>query len=225
MHTIGHRGAAGYEIENTAKAIQKALDLQIGMVELDVRACASGELVVFHDATVNRITNGRGAVKNLTLAELKVFRTTDGQNILTLFEALDLIGGRCWVNLDIKSRGVAKKLLPVLHAATASKKWKLRQFLISSFNHRELQRIKKADSHVRIGLLYFRRIGNALKKAKKMSAYSIHFNVRHLRKSIIDALHRDGVKSFVWTVNTPTDMKRMYKLGVDGIISDFPDRI
>lgn len=223
MPRIGHRGASGYELENTAKSIQKALELRVDMIELDVRQCATGELVVFHDSTVKRITNGTGAIRKMSWAELKQLRTKDGQTILSLEEALDLLNEHCWINLDIKSRGVAKTLVELLQRRAELKKNKLRQFLISSFNHAELRRIKKLEPSLRIGLLYHRHILNVLKKAKKMGAYSVHFNVHYFSKKLVKALHDEGIKTFVWTVNNPHEAKRLYKLGIDGVISDFPD--
>lgn len=223
MSRIGHRGAAGYEVENTLKSIKKALTLGVDMIELDVRRCATGELVVFHDATVNRVTNGKGAIRKKTLAEIKALRTIDGQKILTLNETLAIIAGRVDVNLDIKSKGITAALVKTLHQFVKTKQWRQSQFLISSFHHKELQRIKKLDSHIRIGLLYYRRIRSALKRAKKMAAYSVHFHVHHLNKKLIEALRRSGIKSFAWTVNNAFDAKNAYKLGVRGIISDYPD--
>lgn len=223
MPKIGHRGAAGYEVENTSKSIKKALELQVDMIELDVRRCASGELVIFHDARVNRITNGKGAISKITLAELKQLRTNDGQEILTLSEALEVIDGRCWVNLDIKSRYITKALVAIIHQCVESKKWRLRQFLISSFNHKELLRIKKLEPDLKIGLLYNRYMRSVLRRATKMSVYSVHFNAHHLKKHLIESLRFHGIKSFAWTVNDHYDARRAYKLGIDGIISDFPD--
>ncbi len=129
------------------------------------------------------------------------------------------------VILDIKGRGVAKPLVEALHAAVKTRRWKLHQFLISAFNHKELQRIKKFDTNIKIGLLYYRHIRSVLKRAQKLSAYSVHFNEHYLRKPLVESLHRHGIKTFVWTVNSSFDAKRLYKLGVDGVISDYPDSI
>lgn len=225
MPKIGHRGAAGYEVENTKRSIKKALELRVDMVELDVRRCASGELVVFHDARVDRITYGHGAIKKMTLAEIKNLRTWDEQQILTLPEALDFIGGRCWVNLDIKCQGVAGQLVEIIHNSVATKKWRLRQFLISSFNHRELLRIKTLEKELKIGLLYNRWVRSVLRRATRMSAYSVHFNFNYIKRTTVELLRDRGIKSFVWTVNDETSARRAYSLGVDGIISDYPDII
>lgn len=223
MSTIGHRGAAGYEIENTANSIETAISMGVDMIELDVRRCASGELIIFHDATVKRLTGKKGSIKKMRMEAIKKLSTFDGQKILTLQEALNVIKGRCWVNLDIKSKGVAKDLMKIIHECVIKEEWKLRQFLISSFNHAELKRIKTIENKIKIGLLYYRNILTAKKRAKKLLAYSVHLNALHIKKSLVDFLHRNGVKTFVWTVNNPLEAKRLYQMGVDGVISDYPD--
>ncbi|MCX6779000.1 MAG: glycerophosphodiester phosphodiesterase family protein, partial [Candidatus Magasanikbacteria bacterium] len=163
MLKIGHRGVAGHEVENTAKSLQKALDLKVDMIELDVHKCASGELVVFHDKRVSRITDSSGSIRKKTLAEIKKLRTSDNQEILTLAEALEIIDGRCNVNIEIKHRGVASALVDVVRQLTEKQKWQLDQFLISSFYHRELGRLKKIHPEIKIGLLYYRNLRSAVK--------------------------------------------------------------
>ena len=225
MFRIGHRGACGYEVENTLKSIQKALELHVNIIEIDVRRCASGELVIFHDKKVDRVTNGTGVIKKLSLAEIKQLRTLDGQQIITLSEALDFIAGRCIVNLHLKKRGLAKTIVEILHQYIATKKWSVRQFIISSFSHKELQRIKKLDKNIKVGILYYRHLLSILKRAQLISAYSVHLNRRLLKKKLITKLHQHHIKIFIWTINSAIDIRRARKLNVDGIISDFPDLI
>lgn len=223
MSIIGHRGAAGYEIENTAKSIKKALELRVDVIEIDVRRCASGELVVFHDRTTDRLTGHSGKIGKMTLAELKNLRTRDGQQILTLDEAIDAVGDHCLINLDIKGRKIAGPLVGLLHERERQKKNKLRQFLVVSFNHAELRRVKKLEPTLKIGLLYHRHILNVQKKLRRLTPFSVHFNSRHVSKRLIQAAHRLGVKCFIWTVNDPAAAKHFYQLGADGLISDYPD--
>ncbi len=223
MLKIGHRGAAGYEVENTLKSFQKALDLKVDIIELDVHQCASGELVVFHDKKIKRLTEERGSIIKMTLAEIQELRLSDGQKILTLDEALDLIAGRAQVNIDIKKRGIAPALVAALNNHLSKPHWETRHFIISSFFHRELRLIKKLNADLKIGLLYYRNLRNIAKKAKKMSAYSVHLNKRYLRKKTIENLRSYGIKIFIWTINSPNEISQARELGVDGIMTDFPD--
>ena len=94
MIIIGHRGAMGYEPENTLRSFQKALDLGVDMIEFDVHLCKSGELVVFHDEKVNRTTNGQGYIAQKSLEKLKELDAGQGEKIPTLEEVLDLVKGK-----------------------------------------------------------------------------------------------------------------------------------
>ena len=114
MRKIGHRGAAGYELENTTKSIRKALELRVDMIELDVRQCATGELVIFHDSTLERVTGVKGAIKKMSFEHLHKIHTIDGQKILTLTEALHIIDGKCWVNLHLKSPDAVHELINII---------------------------------------------------------------------------------------------------------------
>ena len=225
MLKIGHRGAAGHAVENTAQSLQKALDLKVDMIELDVHLCASGELVVFHDRKVSRVTDSKGAIKRKTLAEIKKLHTSDNQEILTLVEALQIINGRCGINIELKHRGTAASLAEVIKQMTKTKEWSLDKFIISSFHHRELRRLKDLHPEIRIGLLYYRNFRSVVKKAKKMSAFSVHFNKRFMKKKLVESLQAQDIKFFVWTANTLGDINRAKELGVDGIITDFPELV
>ena len=110
MLNIAHRGASAYKPENTLASFQKAIDLNADMIELDLRCSKDGRLVVIHDKTVDRTTNGRGKVSNKDLAQLKALNAGDGESIPTLEESLNLIGRKCLINIVIAERGVAKRL-------------------------------------------------------------------------------------------------------------------
>lgn len=225
MLKIGHRGAAGHELENTLKSFQKALDLKVDIIELDVNQCASGELVVFHDKRTKRITDIRGNIRKMSLAEIKELSLPDGQKISTLQEVLDLIDKRCAVNIEIKTRGSAASLARVLEEYLEKRHWSIDQFLITSFFHRELRRIKELNADFKIGLLYYRHLRNIPMKAKKMGAYSVHLNTRYLKKKLIDKLREQNIKIFIWTVNHTHELKKARELGVDGVVTDFPDLV
>jgi glycerophosphoryl diester phosphodiesterase len=108
MQIIGHRGASGYEPENTLRSFQKAIDLGVEMIELDVYTCKSGELVVMHDDKVNRTTNGNGYVFNMTLTELKTLDAGKGEKVPTLVEVFDLINKKIAINVELKGEGTAE---------------------------------------------------------------------------------------------------------------------
>lgn len=227
MIKIGHRGAAGYETENTVKSLRKALALKVDMIELDVHQCASGELVVFHDRKMGRLTEAKGFLRKKTLPEIKKIKTVDGQEILTLTEALQIIDGRCIVNIEIKHRGVAIFLIKTIEQLIRHSNWQWDKFIFSSFCHKELVRLKNYNQEIKIGLLYgllyrghFRSI---IKKAKETAAFSIHGHKHLMKKKFVEDLHQNDIKFFVWTINKPAEIHRAKELRVDGVITDYPD--
>src|SRR6478736_2939754 len=98
---IGHRGAKGYQPENTLSSFQKALDMKVDGIELDVHLSSDGEIIVFHDETLNRITNGKGDINRYTLSELRDFRIAKEHQIPTLKEVFDLIDKKCFINIEL----------------------------------------------------------------------------------------------------------------------------
>jgi len=225
MYRIGHRGAGGHAVENTAAAIRKALEMHLNMIELDVRQCATGELVICHDRSINRITNGIGLISKLALSKIKSHQTIDGQKILTLDEALEIVDGRCLINLHLKTADATDLILSTIEKAIKSKKWSVRHFILASFNIKQLIKIKKINPKIRIGLLCLRNTVNVARRAKKLNLYSLHIYRRLMKKRGLETWRKRGIKIFAWTVNNERGINRAKKLKIDGIISDFPDRI
>ena len=123
MLKIGHRGAKGYEPENTLISFQKALDMQVDGIELDVHLSADGELIVIHDETINRTTDGSGPVNTLSLRELKQFRINDHHEIPLLSEVFDLVNQNCFINIELKSYESADKVVELIEHYVSEKKW------------------------------------------------------------------------------------------------------
>jgi len=222
---FGHRGAMGYAPENTLKSFKKAIDLNVDMIELDVYICKSGELVVIHDDKVDRTTNGKGYVIEKTLTELKKLDAGEAEKIPTLDEVLDFINRRVKVNIELKGENTANAVNEIIHKYVKEKDWDYDDFFVSSFNHYELKRFHILNKNIKLGaLLVGIPIGYA-KFAEKFNAYSVNLSLEFINKDFVDDAHRKGMKVFVWTVNDKDDMKRMKKLNVDGIFSNFPDMI
>lgn len=105
---IGHRGAMGYVAENTIESIKKALEFKVDGIEIDVHKCKSGELVVFHDFTLDRMTNGTGEISQYSLLELKKLKVNDEYEIPTFEEVLNEIDKKCFINIELKGRNTAQ---------------------------------------------------------------------------------------------------------------------
>lgn len=225
MLKIGHRGAMGYEPENTLKSFQKGLDLGVDMVELDVYALKTGELVVIHDDKVDRTTNGQGYVMDKSFDEIRSLDAGDGEKIPTLQEVLDLVDKKAQVNVELKGEGTAKPVAKVLDEYISRKGWSRDHFLVSSFDHYELKEFNALKPDIRIGALITAIPIGYCDYAEKVNAYSVNLNLEFINQKFVDDAHKRGLKVFVYTVNDKDDINRMKELGVDGLFSNFPDRI
>jgi len=222
---IGHRGAMGYAPENTLKSFKKALELNVDAIELDVYVCKSGELVVIHDDKVNRTTNGEGYVIEKTLDELKTLDAGDGEKIPLLSEVLDVINKKVKINIELKGTGTANPVYELIEEYVKNKSWKYDDFIISSFNHYELKRFRELNSLIKIGALITGIPIGFAEFAEKLNAYSVNLCIEFINQEFVDDVHKRGLKVYVWTVNDSDDIERMKNLNVDGIFSNFPDRL
>ncbi|WP_016988187.1 glycerophosphodiester phosphodiesterase, partial [Flavobacterium sp. ACAM 123] len=208
MLKIGHRGVRGYEPENTLIGFQKAIDLQVDLIELDVHLSADGELMVIHDETIDRTTNGKGAVNQFSVLELKRFLIEKGQHIPTLTEVLNLIDQRCDVNIELKSYETVGKVVDLIEKFIAEKQWNYSQFVVSSFDWTALQQVALLNWEIRIGVLTETDLDLALAFAKFIQAKSIHPHYHLLTVENTAQLQEKGFAVFPWTVNEPEDIKK-----------------
>jgi glycerophosphoryl diester phosphodiesterase len=225
MKKIGHRGASGYEPENTLISFEKAIDLNADGIELDVHLSLDGELIVIHDETINRTTIGKGAVKELTLQELKKFHTSKNQEIPTLIEVFDLVHRRCFINIELKGIGTAKPVNNLINYYISDKKWESTDFLVSSFDWNMLEEFHTLNPKIRIGILTEESIKEALAFAKKVKAFSIHPDYVLLSKENVALMQENGFEVFPWTVNSEDAIQKVKSFNVKGIISNFPDKL
>ena len=200
------------------------MELGADMVELDVQLCGSGELVVIHDETVDRTTDGSGEVAEMTLDEVRGLDAGMGERVPTLQEVIDLAAGSVGVNIELKGPGTAAPALEHIQRAL-DRRWKISGFHVSSFRLEELSAMRELSGDVRTGVLYALDDGGIMDFAERNGAYSLNPHHRTVTPDLVAGAHDRGLKVFTWTVNTPEDIARMKELGVDGIISDYPDRI
>ena len=225
MLKIGHRGANGYEPENTLISFQKALEMQVDGIELDVHLSADGELIVIHDETLDRTTNGSGPVNKLSSRELKQFRINDYYEIPFLSQVFDLVDKNCFINIELKSYETADKVVELIEQYVAEKNWSYDHFLVSSFDWNALQQVRFLNEDIQIGVLTETDLDLALAFAKFIKAKSIHPNFHLLNKENVSKIQQKGLQVFPWTVNELEDIEKIKAYKVNGIITDFPDRI
>ncbi len=217
---IGHRGAAGHVTGNTLASIAKALALGVDFVEIDVRATRDSHFVVFHDRRVDSTTEGTGYVWELSLEQIRQLRTRDGQPIPTLDEALVCINNRVGLMLDIKSPRIAER---VWASVTGSKF--VQPVIYASFLHAELLAIKRLASGAHTMALLDSVPVHPTAFARDAEVTHVGLGIDCLTGEFVGALQQDGLRVFVYTVNEPSDITWVRALGVDGIVSDFPERI
>ncbi len=225
MLKIGHRGAKGYKPENTLVSFQKALDLQVDGIELDVHLSADGEIIVIHDETIDRTTDGKGFVNELSLQELKAFLIDEKHEIPTLEEVFDLVNKKCFINIELKSHDVTDKVVALIEKYVNKKGWNYDHFLVSSFDWNALQEVSLLNDKIGIGVLTETDLDLALAFAKTIQAKSIHPYFHLITQESTALIQAKGFQVFPWTINELEDIQKIKTYNVNGIITDFPDRI
>lgn len=220
---IGHRGAKAHLAENTLESIQKALNLGVDAIELDVHKCRTGELVVIHDFTLDRTTNGEGEVAGKTWEELKAFTIEGRYKIPLLTEVLDLIEGKCRINIELKGSQTAAGACDIIKDYITNRNWSYEDFIVSSFQKNELFEVFTIDPKIPIGILSKASITEAIELGKTVKAKAIHPSIGIISRENVKHCQQQGFLVNVWTVNDPAAVQRMKDFGVDGIISDYPD--
>ena len=220
---IGHRGAMGHEPENTVLSIERALELGAHCVEVDVQYI-DGNLFIFHDDRLERTTNGRGYITSKDFKYLRSLDAGKGQQIPTLEEVLDTVDMRAGVNIELKGRGTAQPVTDLV-AKYRQKGWSDKLILISSFDHHELKKVREIDGTVLLGALYEDIPENSFSSAREMGAYSVHPSVKFVDRDFVQDAHANGFRVYVYTVNRPGHIGRMKELDVDGVFTNYPERV
>ena len=217
-----HRGASGYAMENTLEAFELAVEQGADGVELDVQICKSGELVVIHDETIDRVTSNSGMVKNLTLDELKEYSKG---NIPTLEEVYRLLRPTDLViNTELKTGIVLYPDLEVKVLKLASELEMEERIWYSSFYHPSICKIKELSTKSRTGLLYSDGWIGIQQYASQLHVGALHPAYYHLQdEEYMGRCKEYGLNVHVWTVNEEKDMIRICGMGTDAIITNYPD--
>lgn len=224
---IAHRGASGDFPENTLRAFDAAIAAGAAMCELDVQRTADGVLVVIHDDTLDRTTDGVGKVAGSTFAALRRLdagRWCDpqcaGERVPTLREVLELVRSRCALNVELKADGIAGPVCALIREQHAEE-----TTLVSSFDWPAIAEVRRIAPAVQTALLTDRAVGRALARATTMRVAAL--NPRHdlVDRELCAAAHQRGLKVYAWTVDDPAEMGRLIDAGIDGIMTNYPARL
>ena len=222
---IGHRGAMGHETENTVASVQKALDLGVDMIEIDVFKIKSGEIVVFHDEKVDRLANGGGNIEEYNIVQLRQLILDGGHKIPMLQDVLKTINNKVVLNIELKGEGTADRVNHIIKYYIENKGWSPENFVISSFNWDELRDMRSLNKDIKIAVLTENDPLQAIEVAKELNAVAINPYFETLTQENTAKIQEEGLKIYTWTVNEPEDIQRMTDFGVDGIITNYPERV
>ncbi|MGB5379354.1 MAG: glycerophosphodiester phosphodiesterase family protein [Muriicola sp.] len=224
MLVIGHRGAMGHETENTLASIQKAMDLGVDMIEIDVFRVKSGEIVVFHDERLERLSNAGGLIEDYNMFELRKVILEGNHKIPMLQDVLKLIDHKVPLNIELKGANTSDRVNFIIEYYIRDKGWTLDDFLISSFNWEELESMRTYNPEISIAVLTEDDPLKAIPTAKKLNAVAINPSFKTINSNLVQAIHDEGFKVYTWTVNEPKDIEAMRSFKVDGIFTNFPER-
>jgi glycerophosphoryl diester phosphodiesterase len=229
---LAHRGASGYAPENTMVAFRRAEQLGADGFELDVLLTRDGVPVVIHDETLDRTTDGKGWVHQHTYAELLHLDAGSwfapafaGEKIPTLEQVIAEFGKRMFLNIELKNSYIPMPQLEAKVIELIRRYGVEKNCLVSSFDHHSVADFHELAPEIPIGLLYDCILVHAHEYAKRVGAMALHPYFRCTTKKLVDAAHAEGLQVNVWTVNETSDMHWMLAIGVDAIITNYPDRL
>lgn len=214
---IAHRGASGYEYENSRAAFRRAVMLDADGIELDVHATRDGALVVHHDAELP----GVGLIGQLSLEEVRGTRLRNGEPVPLLGEVLDLVGERdVWIEVKTLPEIHDARLLSIIERAPAPERC-----AVHSFDHRIVRRLGEASPRLRRGILLSAYLEDPVAALRAAGATTLWQEWLQVDQGLVNQVHAAGCSLVAWTVNEIGDLERLARLGVDGLCGNYPDRI
>ena len=215
---VGHRGASGSAPENTLLAHQLAYEVGAHMIETDVHATEDGILVCIHDYEVDHTTNGTGAIAELSFREIRNLDAGNGAKVPTLDEVLDFVRGKMKINIELKITDIEKEVLSAVRERDM-----VSDVMISSFLHGTLVSVRTLDDRISTAVLETKLRNEVVSYVIELEANALNPNYEYITPDIVTEAQSRGIQVFPWTVNDSTQMRTLYEMGVNGIITDFPE--
>jgi glycerophosphoryl diester phosphodiesterase len=221
---IAHRGASKNAPENTLKAFEKAIDLGADYIEFDVRKTRDGEIIIMHDPDVYRTTHKLGLIKRLTLKKIKSYNAAMGEKIPTLDEVLQITKGKINYMCEIKVKNISQEVIRILES-----EYVLDSTILISFKHKELLKNQNTYPDLKLGAIipsgfgwitswFFRK--RLISSLADRNFFSVNPFFPLITKKFVELAHKKGLLVFPWTVNSRRKMKKLIKIGVDGILTN-----
>tara|TARA_B100001057_G_scaffold432200_1_gene460179 strand:- start:5201 stop:5953 length:753 start_codon:yes stop_codon:yes gene_type:complete len=224
---VGHRGAMGHVLENTIESVKKAIELNVDGIEIDVFKSKTGELVVYHDPFLSRLSNSNAFIEQISLDSIKKVKLIGGFSIPTLEEIVDIIPDKIFLNIELKGKDTANETNKIIINYLNKYNLPTSKFIISSFIWDELKKIRSINKDLPIAILVdsLYKIDDAIKLAKQINAVALNPDNKFITKGIVNKIQSNNIKVYPYTINTPKNIRRMRSMGVDAIITDYPERI
>jgi len=218
IKVIGHRGAAGLAPENTLLSYRRAIEIGVDYVETDVHLTRDRRLVVMHDRTVDRTTNGAGAVADLTFAEIRELDAGKGEKVPTLLEVLEVIKGRTKIHIEMKGEGTPGPVVDAVRRLDM-----VADVVVTSGDTDRIRTVKELCPAIAVEHIYGDPPPDAIERALSAGAGRVSVNIHHITHEYVRAAHENGLLVIAWPPNTEEEVKRALSFGVDMICSDYPD--
>ncbi|WP_172369462.1 glycerophosphodiester phosphodiesterase [Sporosarcina jiandibaonis] len=233
MKIYAHRGSSGTHPENTLAAFLDAAKLPIHGIELDVHMTKDGELVVIHDEKIDRTSNGKGFVQDMTLAELRNYDFGSwfsfkfkGEVIPTLYEVLEIyLETTHHLNIELKSDvinypGMTEKVLDLIGNLNLDNR-----VVISSFNLDAIRTVKELAPHIETAALFMKPLNNPLDYVRAIPTDALHIKARAALRPSMREVYSEGIIVRVFTINTFKYLSALKEIGVDAIFTDYPEKL
>ena len=225
-----HRGFSKVAPENTKYAFEAAVDSPADYIELDVQLTSDGKLVVFHDLTIDRTTDGKGKLSGYTYDELQKYSAGswfssggefDDARIMLLSDVLALVDGKKLMNIEIKDAGepvrTAEATVAVIQEYGIED-----SCYVTSFSYPALRRVKQLDPTIKTGIIA--NVSTIMAFSQMNNVDALSMNYLFVNQTVVNNAHQNGKRIFVWTVDRPAYIRRMVSMGVDNIITNRPDK-
>lgn len=218
MNIMGHRGAPAYEPENTLRSIRLALKMGVASVEVDVQLTKDGELAVIHDRTVDRTTNGTGAVRDFTLAELKRLDAGKGEPVPSLADVVEVVAGRVRLVVEVKHPEALTAVLTFFQVRGIYD-----QAQVISFWHPLVKALKEAEPRFRTGVLMVGSPVDPVGVARAALAEALVLNYAYVTPELVATAHAAGLLVYIWNIDDVETLKPFLEMKLEGIGSNRPD--
>lgn len=224
LKAIAHRGGRAHGVENTIATIEKALAMGVHGIEIDVWQLA-GQLLVTHDRQLGRVIRGEGRLLDVPAKDIPTLRNYDDSPVPSLQDVLECVADKALLNIEIKGPGCAPLVAQQVRDYCLTNKVAIENYVISSFDHRQLYWLKENAPEIPRGVLVGHIPVDYAACCDQLKAWSFHPSIDFISAELVQDARQRGLEVWVYTVNDPADFRDLHAMGVTGVFADFPERV